>query len=61
MRRAAGIVIEAGGRPAGWEQAGLGKNGGIGQDTLLFSWSGKEPGLKAARAGYDVVMCPCCL
>ena len=58
MRRAAGIVIEAGGRPAAWEQAGLGKNGGIGQGTLLFSWSGKEPGLKAARAGYDVVMCP---
>ena len=25
---------------------------------MLFSWSGIEPGLKAARAGYDVVMCP---
>ena len=58
MKRAGGIVVEAGGRPAAWEVAGHGKNGGIGQDALLFSWSGMEPGLKAARNGYEVVMCP---
>jgi hexosaminidase len=58
MQKAAGIVVEAGARPAAWEEAGRGKNGGIGQGALLFSWSGQEPGLKAARAGYDVVMCP---
>jgi hexosaminidase len=58
MRRAAGIVIEAGGRPAAWEEAGRGNNGGIGQGALLFSWSGKEPGFEAAKDGYEVVMCP---
>ena len=58
MKRVAGIVEKAGGRPAAWEVAGQGKNGGIGHDSVIFSWSGKEPGLKAVRDGYEVVMCP---
>ncbi|MBC8257456.1 MAG: beta-N-acetylhexosaminidase [SAR324 cluster bacterium] len=58
MQRAAKILVEAGVRPAAWEEAASGVNGGIANDTLLFSWSGQEPGLKAARAGYEVVMCP---
>ena len=58
MNRAAEIVEKAGGRPAAWEVAGEGKNGGIGHDAVIFSWSGKEPGLKALRDGYEVVMCP---
>ena len=58
MQRAARIVAEAGGRPAAWEEAGTGQNGGIGSDALLFSWNGLEPGLQAAREGYEVVMCP---
>jgi len=52
------ILVEAGGRPAAWEEAGRGQNGGIGNDALLFSWNGLKPGLKAAREGYEVVMCP---
>ena len=58
MKRAARIVKKAGGRPAAWEVAGRGKNGGIGHDAVIFSWSGKEPGLKAVKDGYEVVMCP---
>ncbi|SHH45660.1 hexosaminidase [Cognatiyoonia sediminum] len=45
-------------RPAAWEEAAQGKNGGIGHDAILFSWTGQGPGLEAARAGYDVVMTP---
>ncbi|SVA79350.1 uncharacterized protein METZ01_LOCUS132204, partial [marine metagenome] len=58
MKKAAKILVEAGGRPAAWEEAGTGQNGGIGNDALLFSWNGLEPGLQAAREGYEVVMCP---
>jgi len=54
-RLAAGIAPV---RPAAWEEAARGRNGGIGHDALLFSWSGQGPGIEAARAGYDVVMCP---
>jgi len=58
MSRAASIVAESGGRPAAWEEAIRGQHDGIGHDALLFSWTGSGPGLEAARAGYDVVMCP---
>jgi len=58
MKKAAKILVEAGGRPAAWEEAGRGQNGGIGNDALLFSWNGLKSGLKAAREGYEVVMCP---
>jgi hexosaminidase len=36
MKKAAKILVEAGGRPAAWEEAGTGQNGGIGNDALLF-------------------------
>jgi hexosaminidase len=45
-------------RPAAWEEAAQGNNGGIGNNSILFSWTGQGPGLDAARAGYDVVMTP---
>lgn len=45
-------------RPAAWEEAALGSNGGIGNNAILFSWTGQGAGLDAARAGYDVVMTP---
>jgi hexosaminidase len=45
-------------RPAAWEEAAQGSNGGIGNNAILFSWTGQGPGLAAARAGYDVVMIP---
>lgn len=62
MHKAAGIVAAVGGtqqwRPAAWADAAVGRNGGIGHDALLFAWADQETGLAAARAGYDVVMCP---
>ncbi|WP_373355967.1 beta-N-acetylhexosaminidase [Pseudoroseicyclus sp. CXY001] len=56
-RLAAGLAAQ-GIRPAAWEEAARGAQGGIGNGAILFSWTGQGPGLDAARAGYDVVMCP---
>jgi len=58
MDRLAGHVNSLGVRPAAWEEAARGANGGIGHDALLFCWTGTSPGAELARAGYDVVMCP---
>jgi len=58
MYRFAAFAQSKGLRPAAWEEAAQGKNGGIGHDAILFSWTGQGPGLEAARAGYDVVMTP---
>ncbi len=58
MQRAAALLQKAGARVAAWEEAARGQHGGIGPDTLLFSWTGQGPGLDAARRGYSVVMCP---
>lgn len=58
MERLAQTVVSKGKRPAAWEEAARGRNGGIGHNALLFSWTGQGPGLDAARAGYDVVMTP---
>ncbi len=58
MDRAAKIVVAKGATPCAWEEAVKGKNGGIGNGAILFSWTGQGPGLDAAREGYKVVMCP---
>jgi len=58
MDRLARKVVENGHRPAAWEEAAKGANGGIGNGAILFSWTGQGPGLKAAHAGFDVVMSP---
>ncbi len=58
MERIAAGVTALGVRPAAWEEAARGANGGIGHDAILFSWSGQGPGIAAARRGYDVVMSP---
>jgi hexosaminidase len=58
MERLAAYLGELNIRPCAWEEGALGSNGGIGNDALLFSWSGQGPGLTAARRGYQVVMCP---
>ncbi|MEO8240703.1 MAG: beta-N-acetylhexosaminidase [bacterium] len=58
MAKLAGFLSAHGIRPAAWEEAAKGVNGGIGHDALLFSWTGQGPGVAAARAGHDVVMCP---
>lgn len=58
MARLAGFLAAHGVRSAAWEEAAKGGNGGIGHGALLFSWTGQGAGVDAARAGYDVVMCP---
>ena len=58
MDRIAGYIREQGIVPCAWEEAALGCQGGIGNDAILFSWTGQGPGLEAARRGYRVVMCP---
>ncbi|MBL4807035.1 MAG: family 20 glycosylhydrolase [Rhodobacteraceae bacterium] len=58
IAKAAKIVRDLGCQPCAWEEAVKGSNGGIGNDAILFSWTGQGPGLAAARAGYRVVMCP---
>ena len=58
MARLGAFLTGRGIRPCAWEEAALGRAGGIGKEALLFSWTGQGPGLEAARAGYDVVMCP---
>ena len=49
-------IRDLGHRPAAWEEAARGKNGGIGNGAILFSWTGQGAGIDAARAGYDIVM-----
>jgi hexosaminidase len=51
-------LVAKGHRVAAWEEAAKGCQGGIGNGALLFSWTGQGPGVKAARRGHDVVMCP---
>lgn len=58
LEKLAARVAANGQRPAAWEEAARGANGGIGHDAILFSWTGQAPGIAAARAGYDIVMCP---
>jgi hexosaminidase len=58
MYRLASHLTKFGIRPAAWEEAARGVNGGVGNNAILFSWTGQGPGIEAARAGYDVVMSP---
>jgi hexosaminidase len=58
MARLAGHLAAQGIRAAAWEEAARGVQGGIGHDALLFSWTGQDVGVAAARMGHDVVMCP---
>ncbi|MCB1358909.1 MAG: family 20 glycosylhydrolase [Maritimibacter sp.] len=58
MARMAAHLAREGIRPAAWQEARKGRGGGIGHNAILFAWLGQEAGVAAARAGYDVVMCP---
>ncbi len=58
IAKLAGFAVKQGLRPAAWEEAARGNQGGIGHDAILFSWTGQGPGIEAARAGHNVVMCP---
>lgn len=58
MEKLAAFLKQNGFRSAAWEEAAKGAQGGIGHGALLFSWTGQGPGVAAARAGHQVVMCP---
>ncbi|MCB1347835.1 MAG: family 20 glycosylhydrolase [Maritimibacter sp.] len=58
MARMGAHLAREGIRPAAWQEARKGRGGGIGHNAILFAWLGQEAGVAAARAGYDVVMCP---
>lgn len=58
MQQVAALVAAQQRRPAAWEEAARGRNGGLGHDAVIFSWTGQGPGLEAARNGYQVVLCP---
>ncbi len=58
IEKLAAFAAAQGLRPAAWEEAARGSQGGIGNDAILFSWTGQGPGLEAARKGHDVVMTP---
>jgi hexosaminidase len=43
-------------RAVGWDEiAGVGP---VPPGTIIASWRGEQAGIEAAKAGYDVVMCP---
>lgn len=42
-------------RMIGWDEV---VDGSCGKDVLVMAWRSHEHGYRAARAGYDVVMCP---
>ena len=58
MEKLGAYVHSLGVRPAAWEEAAKGANGGISNNAILFSWTKQGPGLEAARKGYSVVMTP---
>jgi hexosaminidase len=58
IAKLAASVVANGQRPAAWEEAAQGSQGGIGNNAILFSWTGQGAGVDAARAGYVVVMTP---
>lgn len=58
LNRLAADLRGGGVKIAAWEEAAKGCQGGIGNDALLFSWTGQGPGVEAARRGHRVVMTP---
>lgn len=56
VRRIADHLGTRGRRALGWDEiAGV---GGVAAGTVIASWRGERAGIEAARAGFDVVMCP---
>jgi len=55
MNRTAGAFARRGRRMAGWDEV---VDGGVDESVLVLAWRGFDMGEKAARQGYDVVMCP---
>lgn len=49
------IVRECGKRCIGWDEI---LTDGLPKDCVIMSWRGKDGGIKAAKEGHDVIMCP---
>ena len=58
MQKADQIVRKHGRRPAAWQEAARGINGGIQNDAIIFGWSGIGDCINAAERGHDIVLCP---
>ena len=57
MNKLAQFTVSKGKIPGGWEESARGVRS-IGNDAVIFSWTGQGPGLQAARDGHRVVMMP---
>ena len=55
MGRVSASLFARGKRMIGWDEV---VDGGCGKDVLVMAWRSHEHGYRAAKAGYDVVMCP---
>jgi hexosaminidase len=56
VRRMVDHLATLGRRALGWDEiAGVGP---VPEGTVIASWRGEQAGIDAARAGFDVVMCP---
>ncbi|MEN6499240.1 MAG: beta-N-acetylhexosaminidase [Rectinema sp.] len=55
MERLAEMLARRGKRMIGWDEV---VEGGISNDTLVMCWRNSSQGRRAAKLGYDVVMCP---
>ena len=58
MERLARKLSDRGVTVCAWQEAADGCSGGIGNDAILFSWTGAGPGREAAKRGHRIVMCP---
>ena len=52
----AAFLAARGRRMVGWDE--IIHYGGLAPDSVIMSWRGEKGGMKAAQAGYDVVMAP---
>jgi hexosaminidase len=57
LERIAGHLHARGRRALGWDEI-LDARGTHAKPAVIGSWRGEEAGLRAARGGHDVVMCP---
>lgn len=55
MGKISNLLFKYGRRMIGWDEV---IDGDIRRDTIVMSWRGIEPGIHAAKRGYDVIMCP---
>ena len=55
IRRMEAYLSARGKRLVGWDEI---MEGGLASGAVVMSWRGVKPGIQAAKAGHDVIMCP---